>query len=355
VARTFALKDLWVLKHLEQRGVGFDLRNTLIRPRTPSQAAVIGYLTRHRFGAVTCVQSHAELSGPEPEGFAQVWPQDSALSWHLSYLAPSLDEHAAADQVWSILLCQLLQCAARQGVRRLFARCAEDAEIEGVLRQNGFGLVTREEVYVLTMPPPPAPAPRGLRRLDEADQWALRQLYRQAVPSLVQKAEGFGVHEVRSPLQSLASAPDEHYVWVDRGEIIAHLAMSRSRLGSWLDGVVRPDRRADALPYMHHVLAQQPCSPERPLYVSVPDYAVGLGWLLRTLGFETFARQAVMVAHTVARQSVARQALMPGIEGIDCGAPVATASRQTLTRISAPYHNSRRKRCRCKLPTISML
>ena len=324
MARTFALRDFWVLKHLEERGVGFDLRNALIHPRMPSQAALIGYLTRHHLGAVTCVH---KVNGSV--GFVQVWPQGGALSWHLSYLAPSLAEQPGAADLWHSLLSQLFGCAVRQGVLPVFARCAEDVEIESTLRQNNFGLVTREEVYVLTRPPSPAPAPRGLRRPDEADRWSLYKLYSQAVPSLVQKAEGLSPQEVRSPLQSLASPPDEHYIWVDRGEVIAHFAVSHGRLGTWMDSIVRPDRRGDVLPYLHYILAQQPCSPDRPLYVCVPDYAVGLGWLLRTLGFETFARQAVMVAHTAARDIVARQAIAPGLESADCGAPVVTVSRNT--------------------------
>ncbi len=326
MARTFTLKDLWAVKHLEQRGVGFDLRNSLVHPRTPSQSAVIGYLTRHHLGVVTCV--HDDGGG----GFVQVWPQGGALSWHLSYLSPSLNECPAAEDVWNVLLSQLLRCASAQGMRRVFARCAEDVEIESVLRQNGFGLVTREEVYVLTKPLTPVPAPRGLRRLDDGDQWSLQQLYGQAVPSLVQKAEGLAPHEARSPLQTLASPPDEHWVWVDHGEIVAHLGVSHGERGTWVDGVVRPDRRGDVLPYLRYLLAQQPCLPERPLYVCVPDYAVGLGWLLRTLGLETFARQAVMVAQTAARETVPRKTLVPGLEGVDCGAPVAMVQgRQART------------------------
>jgi len=325
VARKFALGDLFLLKHLEERGVGFDLRNSLVHPATPSQAALIGLLTRHRLGAVTCIHE-----GDGQSGFVQVWPHGGSLSWHLAYIAPSLDERPNSAAVWHAMLGQLLRLAAYEGALRVFARCAEDAEIEDTLRQRGFGLATREEVFVLTQPPSPAPAPRGLRRFDEADRWPLRQLYGQAVPSLVQKAEGFSPQELISPLQSLASPPEDHHVWVDRGEIIAHFAVSRGRAATWMDCVVRPDRRGDALPYMHHILAQQPCSPERPLYACVPDYAVGLGWLLRTLGFETFARQAVLVSHTAARETAPRPALMPGLEGVDCGAQVATVSRNGL-------------------------
>lgn len=325
MARKLALGDLFLLRHLEERGVRFDLRNSLVHPATPSQAALVGLLTRYRFGAVTCIHDEDGQGG-----FVQVWPHGGSLSWHLAYIAPSLDERPDAAAIWHGMLGQLLRLASSEGALRVFARCVEDAETEGTLRQRGFGLVTREEVFVLTMPPSPAPAPRGLRRFDESDRWPLRQLYGQAVPSLVQKAEGFSPQELISPLQSLASPPEDHYVWVDRGEIIAHFAVSRGRAGTWMDCVVRPDRRGDALPQMHHILSQQPCSPDRPLYVCVPDYAVGLGWLLRTLGFETFARQAVMAAHTAAREAVTRQALMPGLEGVDCGAPVTTVSQNSL-------------------------
>lgn len=330
MARTFALRDLGMLKHLEQRGVGFDLRNSVIHPRAPSHSALIGYLTRHRLGAVTCVQ---DVDGAQ--GFVQVWPQGDTLSWHLSYLAPSLNEQPDAAEIWRCLLLQLLRYAAAKGVLRVFARCTEDAEIEETLRQNGFGLVTREEAYVLTHAPSPVPAPRGLRRLDVGDQWSLHKLYAQAVPSFVQKAEGLTPQESRSPLQTLASPPDDHYVWVDRGEMVAHFAVSRGQLGTWMDSVVRPDRRGDVLPYLRHILAQQPCSPERPLYVCVPDYAVGLGWLLRTLGGETFARQAVMVAQTTARETVVRPAIVPALDAADRGAPVVTLTH--CRSVSGPY------------------
>ena len=80
LARKLALGDVFLLRHLEERGVRFDLSKSLVHPATPSQAALVGLLTRYRFGAVTCIHDEDGQGG-----FVQVWPHGGSLSWHLLY------------------------------------------------------------------------------------------------------------------------------------------------------------------------------------------------------------------------------------------------------------------------------
>ena len=318
--RPFGLRDVFAIRRLTPRGVGFDLRCLLLHSPSPAHCALLGYLTRHHLGTITCI--HERSKELETEGIIQVWPCADQAEWDLAFLAPSLDHHRDAPDVWLRMLTHLIVLAARRDVERVCARSSEDAEAEDLLRKAGFTVVEREEVFVLSHQPAPAPSPKGLRQLDRRDREALDELYSQVRPPLVQQAEGLQRHWSTPPhLTSLGLVAASEHVWAERGRIIAYLGLCSSSRGHWLEVVVRPERRADVLPYAKHVLTLARCTARTPVYCPVPDHDVGLGWLLRTLGFESYSRQVLLVAHTVARVPVGRRITISGLErSVDMGA-----------------------------------
>lgn len=327
--RPFSLGDILTLKRLGHTGVGFDLERLLLYAPSPIHAAVLGLLTRHHLGSITCLRESANGKG---EGFVQVYPRADRSKWDLAYLSPALGSSKDAPELWRQLLSYLIVLGAEQQVHRIYARIAEDAEIEDLLRQVGFTLVMREEVFCLETRPASAPRPAGLRELHHGDIEALNRLHCEIQPQLVQQAEGACPCWQAPPQRLLSrSASLDAFVWEDGGQIQAYLGLVSSVRGHWLQLLVRPDRRADLLPYIRFVLGTVSDSQRGAIYCSVPDRCVGLGWLLRTCGFESYARQVLLVAHTMARVPVQRGLVVPGLEGgIDVSTPVGHVLPQSV-------------------------
>lgn len=328
--RPFGLRHVLAIRRLTPRGVGFDLRCLLLHSPSPASCALLGYLTRHHLGAITCV--HERSKDTQTEGFIQVWPRADQAEWDLAFLAPSLDHHGDAPDVWRRLLTHVVVLAAERDVERVCARSSEDAEAEDLLRQAGFTVVEREEIFVLSHQPAPAPSPKGLRQLDRRDRQALHGFYCQVRPPLMRQAEGLPPLWSTPPhCTSLGLVSTNEYVWAEKARIIAYLGLSSSSRGHWLEIVVRPEHRADVLPYAKHVLTLAHCSARTPLYCPVPDHNVGLGWLLRTLGFESYTRQVLLVAHTVARVPLGRRIMISGLErSVDTGASPGHMIRRSV-------------------------
>ncbi|MBM3188058.1 MAG: hypothetical protein FJZ90_04970 [Chloroflexi bacterium] len=319
--RPFGLRDILTLRQLGPQGVAFDLERLLLGAPSPTQSALLGYLTRHRLGSITCVREDADGVG---EGFVQVNPRADGVEWHLAFLSPALEDNGTAPHLWRQLLGHLIVSGTQQQVSRIYARCAEDAYVEDTLRQVGFTLLTREEVFRLSHPSSPASAPKGLREAGPQDIPALNQLYREVEPQLAQQAEGASAHwqsEPRLPLMYPISTCG--YVWEEGGRVLAFLGVTSSSRGCWLQILVRPEHRGDLLSHIKYVLGTTGCSCDRPVYCPVPDRCVGLGWLLRAAGFEPYARQASLVVHTVVRVPLKRRLVVAGLEGsVDVGTPV---------------------------------
>lgn len=323
--RPFGLRDVLKLRQLESRGVGFDLKRLLLFSQPPTRSALLGYLTHDHLGAITSL--HTNAKGGSTQGFAQVHPRIDRSEWDLGYLCPALDHHRDAADLWLDLLRHVIVRGAQLKVDRVFARSAEDAEAEDILRQAGFSVNLREEVFALSTAAPPATRPKGLRLLEAPDRLALDRLCCAAEPRLPQGMQGFTLRSICPPplLLTRAVSVTEH-VWMVRDEALAYLSLMQSPSGFWLDVVVRPERRAELLPHLKYVLTLTECSPTRPVYCPVLDSGVGVGWLLRTVGFTAFARQVLLVAHTMVRARVRRPLMIPSLEGsMDVSAPAGPA------------------------------
>lgn len=312
--RLFGLRDVLMIRQLQSQGVAFDLRRLLLHSSSPMRSALAGYLTHYHLGTTTCVHEGAK-EGRNLRGFAQVCPRADQAEWNLVFLAPSLERHRNAADLWYRLLTYLTILGAEQGILRIYARSSEDANAEDVFRQAGFTVITREEVFAFPREFAPALRPNGLRPLTPQDGWALDELYRQAMPQLVQQAEGFPSHPGVTRYRQPGSAHHtREYVWVEQDKVIAYIGCCSSPKGHWLEVVARPECRANTLPCIRYILSQVGCSADMPVYCPVPDYDVGLGWLLRTLGFEPYMRQVLLVVHTAARVPVRRQIIVPALE-----------------------------------------
>ena len=322
--RPFGLRDILAIRQLASLGVAFDLRRALLYGRSPAFSAVFGYLTRHYLGPMTCI----EQTDRQVSGFCQVWPRSQRTTWEIGFLAPSIEYRDTSTNTWHQLLTNAIRVAVENQVQRVYARVPEDPEMESVLRKAGFTVVTHEEIFALASPSQPAPRPRGLKPVARGDEWYLRELYRQAMPPLIKQSEG-PIPDWYSPSKRVLTrfSRTREMIWIEQGRANAYFSLCSSANGYWLEMVVRPECRGDALPYIKHLLSLADGAPNRPIYCPIPDYAVGLGLMLQTQKFQSYTRQVLFVAHTVARVPVSRPLVMPALDNtIDIGSPVGRAS-----------------------------
>lgn len=325
--RSFGPGDFHLVKQLQARGVAFDLRRLLLHPHTPLWSALLGYFTREQLGTINLVH-HACLESPI-YGFASVFPRRHLPYWDLAFLTPALDSQVEAINIWTKLLTHLTVLGAQRGITRIYARTTEDAETEDTLHQVGFSVVTREEIFVLVNRPSPVVAPRGLHKLQDQDSLALNNLYREVAPPLVQQAEGVAPHWSASRGRNFdVFWATKEYIWSEKSKANAYIGLCETDKCYWLEVMVRPEFRADILPLIKHVLSLTECSKAKPAYCQVPDYSVGVGWVLRALGFESYARQVMLVEHTMVRVPIRQRILVPGLEAsVEIGTPVRPVFR----------------------------
>lgn len=315
----FGLRDIRLLKQLQARGVIFDIRRQLLQPRTPLVSALLGLFSHEGLGSINYIYSPSAGEGSST-GFISAYPRRHLPYWDLSFMAPALDASPQAFNIWSRLLTHISICGARRGITRIYARTAEDPEVEDILHQAGYSVVAHSEIFVLVNRPSPVLMPRGLHRLEPRDMPALYQLYHEVVPPLAQQAEGTVPHWASIKKHRLSLWKSHEYIWSDKNRINAYLGLCETKNANWLEVVVRPEYRAEILPLIKFVLSQLEALDTVPVYCQVPDYSIGISWILRALGFESFANQVTMVEHTLARVPLASRVVATGLEaGIEIG------------------------------------
>ncbi len=334
--RLFGLRDVLLVKRLQEESVALDVQRHILYPTIPSRSALVGLLTAHHLGPMTWVRD-VPRGSPGVEGFVQVRTSLSGSDWYLTTVAPSLTKDADAESTWRDLLASLGQQAAEYRVLRILATVPEDSESERVLRCAGYLVSRRAEVFCLDHRPEPVRLPTGLYAAGSRDEWAVRELCRQVIPARVREAEiSIPGQNDAFPGDSLTGGYVDGYAWSQRERLNAYFALHTAPRGYWLRILVRPECRADVMPHLQYILSNSHASRETPVYCPVPDYVVGVGWVLRALGFESVGRQVCLVQHVAERASTRRVVAVSGLEGsVDVRASVGNvhSSAAALARM----------------------
>jgi hypothetical protein len=194
----------------------------------------------------------------------------------------------------------VIRTAGLLGAKRLFAHLEPDSPLQGPFRELGFAPFARQRI--MSAPSVPATAAgRGVRLQEQADVWAIHQLYLHTTPREVQYAEALTSHgwDVNAVFRSRGHGC--------RGWIIAddYLAIAYARAISRRDAhviefMVSPDHREVFPALISTVFRELADQPTRRVFITIRDYQSEYVAFLHELGFTIDLTQEAMIRYTTA-------------------------------------------------------
>jgi hypothetical protein len=212
---------------------------------------------------------------------------------HIVFIAPDLDK-CDGDWAWLHLLDAMVVAAGKRGALTLNAEVSDTSEAFTVLRQAGFAIYARQEIWKREAGGTIRTGNAGLIRPEtESDAFDINSLYANVVPRMVLQADappatGHG---------GLAYERD--------GRIIAYLSVQEGKCGVYIQSFLHPEGLDEAENILAAALSNLPRAERVPVYFCVRSYQDWWRRSLNALGFESWASQAVMVKHTASRIGLA--------------------------------------------------
>ncbi|MEW5868068.1 MAG: hypothetical protein AB1894_02245 [Chloroflexota bacterium] len=304
--RTFDWRDLAALLRYRQSGVFLDSALVLTRGALLVPGALLSYLAP-AMGVVTCVANESD-SGSETLIGQYIHPSGSQFA-HLTFLAP---EQGLESLAVTRLLEYLSQSAGERGALRLLADVDEHSQAFEALRQTSFAIFARQRIWQLSPQPGAVIHNNPWRVANGQDALAIRLLYNNLVPGLVQQVEPFESQHPRG------------LMYYQDGELQAYVDLRYGRCGIWAQPFFHPEvedvpaRLADLYQIIPDRFA-------RPLYFCVRSYQAWLEPAIEELGAEAGPRQAVMVRTLTVQHKALRPLTLPALEGgqPEISAPIA--------------------------------
>ena len=302
--RPFDWRDLLYLYRVRNDCLFLDSTRLLTHgPRLIPAAAMISYL-----GSATGVFTYRSLEKKQSL-IGQVVHNGNTQLARLSFIAPySALESANLPQ----LLDYMTHEVGRRGATRLLAEVNEQDVAFEMLRRAGFATYARQRLWVLSGEPEGRPFTTPWRKGSPHDLHALRALYCNLVPGLVQQVEQPPENRLHGPV----------YKNHDGGELMAYVETKTGPYGIWTQPFIHPDmdkvtgRLADLFKNGFNRRS-------RSIYLCVRSYQSWLEPAIEDLGAEPGPRLALMVKHLAVRQPEARVYVLPALEH---GHPKVTAT-----------------------------
>lgn len=295
--RPFEWRDIPALHRYRRRGLFLDSRQLLTRGPVLVPAGAVLTSLASRTGIFTYLCEPGVQKGEPLIG--QVTHNGGATFARLAFLAPETGVDAAGLPA---LFDQMAAEIGERGAFHLLAEVDDQSPAFRALHQAGFAIYARQRIWRLDGAPP---EPGGLapwRACSAGDLVAVRTLYNNLVPGLVQQVE---------PL------PREHLkgmVYYHPDGMHAYVELRYGSAGIWAQPFIHPD--VEDLPArLVRLLQMLPGRQARPVYLCVRSYQSWLEPAIEALGAVPGPAQAVMVRHLALPRRAAEPYAMPAMNG----------------------------------------
>lgn len=258
--------------------------------------------------------SYTALAHPDngsPDLIGQVTYAPGSRSARLAFLSPA---HAVRSPELPGLLERLVTQAGKWGAFHVLGDVDELSPAFEGLRRSGFSVYAWQRVWKLDpLPPHSAAAAPAWQPVASADEPAVRSLYQNLVPPLVQSAEPLPNRRLRG------------LAFRQNGEIMAYVEGTYGRNGLFLHPLVHPDLTE----YSELVRSLMQSLPRlgRPVYLAVRSYQSWLENALSDLPAQASPRHALVVKHLATLQRVPLSARL-GVEPRSSEVPTASIITQ---------------------------
>lgn len=285
--RSFTLRDIPLVHRLSEQGVVFHTKSALTQELRPLREALVHMLLGGQFPTYVWKSDQSDAVG-----FAQLRYGNDQTHAYILFLGSTgqPDTETQAETLWLAFLDQLTEKAGQQGVHSLIAEVDELGNELMILRQAGFAVYTRQDIWLLEDGWEQVPASTiTLAKASEVDEWDISLLYANIVPRLIQLVE---------PAPSGAQLED---IWVlrEEGELVAFVTFTDGPAGIWMRLFIHPNAQSKGEDIVHAALKTMPPRSEHPVYCCVRRYQSWVQTVLEKTHFRHISSQAMMVRHTV--------------------------------------------------------
>jgi hypothetical protein len=304
VARPFDWRDLSALNRYRQTSVFLDSALLLTRGPMLVPTVLFSYLAPE-MGVFTCVADGA---------MGQFIHGSGAQVAQLTFLAPV---SALESRVTSTLLEYMMALACKQGALRLLADADEETQAFEALRKSGFAIFTRQRIWKLKIQPSTTKVSSSWRTAVSQDLIAIRSLYNNLAPGMVQQAEPYVVKRPRG------------MVYYQQGDLLGYVELRAGHRGIWVQPFIHPNtlEMPARLTELYRSISNRY---SQPVYVCIRSFQSWLEVEIEKMGAQASPQQAVLVKHLAIAQKALRPLTLPALEGgqPEITAPVARSGSQ---------------------------
>lgn len=310
--RPFDWRDLNQLHRYRHRSV--FLCSSLLLTRGPLlvPGALLSFLAPS--AGLTTAAIDGDKKNKESCLYGQTIQFNGAGYANLTFFTP---EEALESPHLVSMLDYLAVQAGERGAFRMLADVDERSPVYETFRNASFAIYARQRIWKLQSSSDiKDPSPQGWRKATDRDGLAIRALFNNMVPGLVQQIEPISTENPRG------------MVYYEKGELLAYVELTSGPRGVWANPLVHTGA-LDVTPHLLELFRSLPHQTSRPVYICIRSYQSWLENTLDDLGAEPGPRQAVMVKHLAINQKAGRVFAIPALEGgqADLSAPIARAKR----------------------------